>query len=75
MSKGIEEILQHPWLYNFDYTALYQRKISINYRPSPLATNFNVVEFSKGDREFQLKLQDNLYREKQGKYEKVFLNF
>ncbi|CAD8199617.1 unnamed protein product [Paramecium pentaurelia] len=73
--NGIEDVLNHSWLNNFNYTALYKKQLNIHYKPQPLQTNYNVIEFSKGDREFQQKLQDNLHREKQTKFDKDFPNF
>ncbi|CAD8188269.1 unnamed protein product [Paramecium pentaurelia] len=73
--NGIEDVLNHQWINNFNYTALYKKQLNIHYKPQPLQTNYNVAEFSKGDREFQQKLQDNLHREKQIKFETIFPNF
>ncbi|CAK95177.1 unnamed protein product (macronuclear) [Paramecium tetraurelia] len=73
--NGIEDVLNHKWLSNFNYTALYKKQLNIQYKPQPLQTNYNVAEFSKGDREFQQKLQDNLYREQKTKFDKEFQNF
>ncbi|CAD8088031.1 unnamed protein product [Paramecium primaurelia] len=73
--NGIEDVLNHQWINNFNYTALYKKQLNIHYKPQPLQTNYNVAEFSKGDREFQQKLQDNLHRERQIKFETIFPNF
>ncbi|CAD8210434.1 unnamed protein product [Paramecium pentaurelia] len=73
--NGIKEILQHKWFKGFDIEALAKRKLNISYRPKPLSYNFDEVEFSKGDIEFQNKLYENLKKEKQTKYSRYFPNF
>ncbi|CAD8173562.1 unnamed protein product [Paramecium octaurelia] len=73
--NGIKEILQHRWFKGFDIEALAKRRLNIRYRPKPLSYNFDEIEFSKGDLEFQKKLQENLKKEKQGKFSRYFLNF
>ncbi|CAD8110706.1 unnamed protein product [Paramecium sonneborni] len=73
--NGIKAILQHKWFQGCDIEALVKRKCEISYRPMPLKYNFDELEFSKGDQEFQKKLYENLRLEKQNKFTRSFPHF